>query len=81
MISGIANPLNSISDMKLYWACTIFLMYINHSINFLLYCLGGKTFRHEFYHMIGYRFETVINDRLLEMKKMNAKPNSQHNKI
>ena len=36
----------------LYYTISICFMYINNSINFFLYVLGGKTFRDEFYKMI-----------------------------
>ena len=38
--------------MYLWYIISISFMYINNSINFYLYCLGGATFRDEFYTMM-----------------------------
>ena len=35
-------------DMYLWYVISICFMYVNNSINFYLYCLGGPTFRKEF---------------------------------
>lgn len=41
-----------IADMYLWYVISICFMYINNSINFYLYCLGGPTFRKEFTAMM-----------------------------
>ncbi len=32
--------------------CSLICLYLNHTVNFLLYCIGGKTFRDEFKELL-----------------------------
>ena len=38
---------------RLWYTCTTLLLYVNNSVNFILYCLGGRTYREEFLKMVG----------------------------
>ena len=52
------------------------LMYINHSINFFLYCMAGKKFRDEFKAMINCK----INERKSAMELYRGTSMSTYNK-
>ena len=55
--SSLVNMFDSLSEylcnMMLQYVSTISVLCINYSVNFILYCIGGKRFRNEFLIMIG----------------------------
>lgn len=52
MVSGTATTAYAASQVDLWWAIVSTLATINHSINFVLYCLTSPRFRREFVAMV-----------------------------
>ena len=52
------NTLRQIAQFKLAKTVAELLMYVNHSINFFLYCATGQKFRQQIVHMLGCKKQT-----------------------
>ena len=59
------------SSHHLWFICTKCLMYINNSVNFLLYCIGGTTFREEFLVMLGCHKRISPKEKVIEQARLN----------
>lgn len=57
------------SSKLLWYICSLCFMYLNNSVNFLLYCIGGETFRGEFLIMCGYRKRLNAREKVIEQAK------------
>ena len=44
-------------------------MYLNNSVNFLLYCIGGETFKEEFLVMCGCHKRLSAREKVIEQAK------------
>ena len=53
----------------LWYICSICLMYLNHSVNFFLYCIGGETFRVEFLIMCGCHIRLSPREKVIAQAK------------
>lgn len=58
-----------ISANHLWYILSVCFMYLNNSVNFLLYCIGGKTFKKEFLVMCGCYKRTSAREKVLEQAK------------
>ena len=52
------NTLRQIAQFKLAKTVAELLMYVNHSINFFLYCATGHKFRQQIVHLLGCKKQT-----------------------
>ena len=70
------------SAMQLWYICSLCLMYLNNSVNFLLYCIGGETFREEFL-MCGCHKRMSVREKVIEQatKEREERMNEKENKI
>lgn len=55
-------------DKFIWYELSITLTYVNNSINFLIYCIGGRRFRQEFLVMIGCR-DSSVNSNMTKMTR------------
>lgn len=63
------SPDEYISGANLRYICSISLMYLNNSVNFFLYCIGGETFKGEFLIMCGCLERMSARDKVIEQAK------------
>ena len=57
------------SAMELWNQCTSCLLLLNNSINFLLYCISGETFKEEFLVMCGCHKRLTAREKVIEQAK------------
>lgn len=72
------NDLHFLSRFKLARTITELLMYVNHSMNFFLYCATGQKFRHNLLLMLCHRFGYNTRNCVLMMENSHNSHNS-HN--
>ena len=58
-----------ISAMKLWYVCSQCCIFLNNSVNFLLYCISGETFREEFLVMCGCRKRLTAREKVIEQAR------------
>jgi hypothetical protein len=60
-----------ISNLVVLKGIFLALQYLNHSINFFLYAVTGKTFRKEFFALFGYESVKNKNNFVIVFKNYN----------
>ena len=58
-----------ISSDYLWAKCSFGLLYLNNSVNFLLYCISGETFKEEFLIMCGCHKRLTAREKVIEQAK------------
>ena len=58
-----------ISAEYLWVTCSWSLMYLNKSVNFLLYCISGNTFKEEFLVLCGCHRRLTAREKVIEQAR------------
>ena len=77
---NIAHLYDSFNDYwcsrALWFVSVIAITCINYSVNFILYCIGGKKFRIEFLTMIGCKKAVTSKPAVVQARSIEENPHA-----